>query len=248
MILMADKAFELKGSLFTLTVLQLHSFDVTLFKQQLTETVQQAPKFFQNAPIIFDLHRLQNIQCTVDFVGLAKAAKAESLLPIGIIGGNAEHHEHAIAAGLGILPGQYAAKRDEADMEIQQKSETSEATSKPSQADNLTNKRKTKIVTQPVRSGQQIYAKDADLIVTASVSRGAELIADGNIHVYGTLRGRALAGVGGDTQARIFCRTLDAELVSIAGLYQLSDNFTETNGDDFLQVYIKDEKMCIAEI
>ena len=58
----------------------------------------------------------------------------------------------------------------------------------------------------------------------------------------------ALAGVGGDTQARIFCRTLDAELVSIAGLYQLSDNVTETNGDDFLQVYIKDEKMCIAEI
>jgi septum site-determining protein MinC len=79
------------------------------------------------------------------------------------------------------------------------------------------------LITEPVRSGQQIFAERGDLVVLASVSPGAELIARGNIHVYGALRGRALAGVHGDDAARIFCETLDAELIAIAGLYKLSD-------------------------
>ncbi len=83
---------------------------------------------------------------------------------------------------------------------------------------------KTRLVTEPVRSGTQIYARGSDLIVTASVSPGAELVADGNIHVYGALRGRALAGAGGDEAARIFCTRLEAELVSIAGRYLVSEH------------------------
>jgi len=81
----------------------------------------------------------------------------------------------------------------------------------------------TRIVTEPVRSGTQIYARGGDLIVTAAVSAGAEVMADGNIHVYGRLRGRALAGAAGDTAARIFCTRLEAELVSIAGRYLVSE-------------------------
>lgn len=80
------------------------------------------------------------------------------------------------------------------------------------------------MIDQPVRSGQRIYAPHCDLIVTNHVSAGAELIADGNIHVYGMMRGRALAGAGGDRDAQIFCTHLAAELVSIAGEYWLSDN------------------------
>jgi septum site-determining protein MinC len=83
---------------------------------------------------------------------------------------------------------------------------------------------KTRLIDQPVRSGQRIYAPHCDLIVTNHVSAGAELIADGNIHVYGMMRGRALAGAGGDRDAQIFCTHLTAELVSIAGEYWLSDN------------------------
>ncbi|NJO38659.1 MAG: septum site-determining protein MinC, partial [Rhizobiales bacterium] len=71
--------------------------------------------------------------------------------------------------------------------------------------------------------GQQIYAKDADLIVLAQVQPGAELMADGNIHIYGNLRGRAHAGVGGDASARIFCRSMEAQLISIAGIYLVND-------------------------
>ena len=82
----------------------------------------------------------------------------------------------------------------------------------------------TKIITSPVRGGQTVYAEGCDLVVIASVSPGAELMADGNIHVYGPMRGRALAGHKGNTKARIFCQQLSAELVSIAGKYRVSED------------------------
>ena len=86
----------------------------------------------------------------------------------------------------------------------------------------------TKLITEPVRSGQQIYARGADLIVLAPVSHGAELLADGHIHIYGPLRGRALAGVTGDETARIFCQYLEAELISIAGQYKISEDIEQS--------------------
>ena len=104
-------------------------------------------------------------------------------------------------------------------------------------------------MTVPIRSGMQVYAKDTDLIVTASVSPGAELFADGNIHVYGPLRGRALAGVQGNMQARIFCRTLEAELVSIAGYYLTKEDMqTFTAKDGMVQIYLDNEQIRIEAI
>ena len=84
-----------------------------------------------------------------------------------------------------------------------------------------------KIVNEPVRAGQQIYAKNADLIVLAQVQPGAELMADGNIHVYSSLRGRAHAGVGGNSSARIFCRSMEAQLISIAGIYLVNEEIEQ---------------------
>ncbi len=97
-----------------------------------------------------------------------------------------------------------------------------------------------------MRSGQQVVAKGADLIVTSSVSHGAELLADGNIHVYGTLRGRALAGISGDIEARIFCQSLDAELVSIAGFYRISDAIEPVNGP--CQIYLANEHIVVEPL
>ena len=97
--------------------------------------------------------------------------------------------------------------------------------------------------TAPVRSGQQIVAKGCDLIVTASVSHGSELLADGNIHIYGVLHGRALAGISGDKNARIFCHSFDAELVAIAGVYCLSDALTPH--DSPCQIYLQDDRIVL---
>jgi septum site-determining protein MinC len=104
------------------------------------------------------------------------------------------------------------------------------------------------LVTEPVRSGQQIFAERGDLVVVTSVSPGAELIAHGNIHVYGALRGRALAGVHGDNAARIFCETLDAELIAIAGLYKLSDAIDPSLRRRRVQAFLDDGTLRIEPL
>jgi septum site-determining protein MinC len=105
-----------------------------------------------------------------------------------------------------------------------------------------------KVVSRPVRSGQQIYAQGSDLVVTASVSEGAELLADGNIHVYGTLRGRALAGVKGNSNARVFCQSLDAELVSIAGQFIMHESVKGDCWKKPAQIFLEEETLRIAPL
>ncbi|HYU13638.1 MAG TPA: septum site-determining protein MinC, partial [Stellaceae bacterium] len=102
------------------------------------------------------------------------------------------------------------------------------------------------LVTQPVRSGTQIYARGTDLVVTAAVSPGAELVADGNIHVYGALRGRAMAGASGDVEARIFCSRLEAELVSIAGRYLVSEQLPAEQRGFSVQIALVDDQLTIT--
>ena len=103
------------------------------------------------------------------------------------------------------------------------------------------------MITQPVRSGQRIYAH-GDLIVLATVSSGTEIMAEGNIHVYGSLRGRALAGVQGNEKARIFCSDLQAELVSIAGIYKISEDLSDDIRHKPVQVYLQEHSLIIKEI
>lgn len=106
----------------------------------------------------------------------------------------------------------------------------------------------TRLVTQPVRSGQQIYARGGDLIITGAVSAGAEVLADGHIHIYGTLRGRALAGVRGLASAQIFCRRIDAELVSVAGHYRIAEDILDSERGENRLVSLAGETLHITEI
>ena len=105
--------------------------------------------------------------------------------------------------------------------------------------------RRSRVVTRPVRSGQQIYAEGADLIVLAQVGEGAEVLADGHIHIYGTLRGRALAGVKGDESARIFCQQLEAELVSVAGNFILQDGLPKSLLKKPAQISLQGERVVV---
>lgn len=108
--------------------------------------------------------------------------------------------------------------------------------------------RPAKIIERPVRGGQQIYAEGCDLIVLAQVSEGAEVLADGNIHIYAPLRGRALAGVKGDNNARIFCQHLEAELVSVAGVFILSDELKDKAWKQAAHIQFKDERLTVVQI
>ena len=235
----ASNTFQLKGSLFTLTVLKLKSIDFDTLEKELDITVKEAPKFFENSPIVIDLQSLSQIAVDIDFQKLIKICKAVHLIPIGVRNGNPEQHEKASEAGLALLPN------------IKQADPITEKTlsETPVEAAPSITKTPTRVITQTVRSGKQIYAEGGDLLILASVSHGAEVIADGNIHVYGTLRGRAMAGAQGDSTARIFCTELDAELVSIAGHYKVNEELLKnkkTDGKpDLMHIYLEQGELHI---
>lgn len=101
---------------------------------------------------------------------------------------------------------------------------------------------------QPVRSGQQLYAQNRDLTICATVGAGAEVIADGSIHIYGALRGRALAGAGGLTTARIFCREFNAELVAVAGTYKVLEEIPKKLIGKPVQIWLENDHLRIEEL
>ncbi len=105
-----------------------------------------------------------------------------------------------------------------------------------------------RVITDPIRSGQQIYAESSDLIVMTTVSPGAEVIADGCVHVYGPLRGRAIAGARGDIHARVFCRRMEAELLAVAGIYAVADQMQGALRGTAVQAYLKDGELKIDKL
>lgn len=209
---MSNTPIELKGSSFTLSVLHLHDAQPEVILQALQDKVSQAPTFLKNAPVVVNVAGLDG---SVNWNKIQQAVVSSGLRVVGISGCKDEALKREIErAGLPLL--------------TEGKEKISRAKAAPVEAvapvvpivNPIT---KTRLIDTPVRSGQRIYAPNCDLIITNHVSAGAELIADGNIHVYGMMRGRALAGASGDRDAQIFCTNLAAELVSIAGEYWLSE-------------------------
>lgn len=236
--LLKSQAFKLKGRLYTFTVIQLLNSDVQVFQQQLEDSITKAPKLFDNTPIVLDCSVLVDDQLDLD--SLIQCMRAHSLFPVAIQTNNPLLAILAQAHGMPVL---HASSTH--DKSIDKVSAISQSISAENINANepITNK----LHTTPVRSGQQLVCKGGDLVIIASVSHGAELLADGNIHVYGALRGRALAGLSGDKTARIFCQSLDAELVSIAGFYRLSDAIEPRSGP--CQIYLDEEdRICIEPL
>ncbi len=227
----ANITFQLRGGLFTLTTLQIFNSDLIHLKAQLIDKIKQAPNFFHHTPIVLDLKTAN--QPNIDFSTIKAMLREINLIPIAIRNATPDQIQEAIKAGFAIL-------RDTTNTLDNEKSSTATKSAPKILS--------SKIITEPVRSGQQIYAPDGDLIVINQVSPGSELIADGNIHIYGTLRGRALAGINGDQTARIFCNSLEAELVSIAGNYKLSEDIERQAWKIPAQVYIKQDRLQISAL
>jgi septum site-determining protein MinC len=234
-------SFQLKGSLYTIPTLHLLSTDLPTLENELLKQITRTPHFFSNAPVVLDLSTLQQRNLTLDFKGLVKIMREFSLIPVGVKGGSEEQNKAANAAGLGTFP-------EHKTVETAPEPSTM-TTAAPASKKETNQQRRTMVIIEQVRSGTQIYAKDSDLIILASVSPGAEVLADGNIHIYGTLRGRALAGAMGDTQARIFCKELDAELVSIAGNYKLNEELSLTKkSSGMTQIQLENDALQFAEV
>lgn len=220
---------ELKGNLLTLMILYVYDSDKALIERQFTEKIAPAKNFFKNAPVVIDLHAVQNHDDSVDLLHLVDLSRKSGLIPVGVRGGNPQQQDMALDLALGIMP------------------DTKPIASKtePPQEEATAPAIKDKIVAVPVRSGQQVAALKGDLVVLSTVNPGAEIIAGKNIHVYGALRGRAVAGVHGYTEARIFCRYFDAELISIAGQYQLNEDFDAKVKGKAVHIFLENDRLKI---
>ncbi|KTD21302.1 septum site-determining protein MinC [Legionella londiniensis] len=227
--LLKTQAFKLKGRLFTFTVISLLEPDEDLFTAQLAEIVAKAPRLFTNTPVVIDCSVISQ---PLNLGIYCRHIRAHGLIPVAVQGEQGWLVSAAQSAGLAILHANSSFDKTAFDSHEPEPVTVFEPI-------------RSKLITHPVRSGQQVVSK-GDLVITAAVSHGAELLADGHIHVYGPLRGRALAGIEGNKQARIFCQSLEAELVSIAGFYRLSDAIEPLGGP--CQIYLQDDRIHIEPV
>lgn len=236
-----------QGALFTVMVVRAGMLRDPEFDRELAVQVERSPRFFQNAPVVLDLKGADGFTEVADFAGARDQLRERTLALVGVQNAEPAQLAAATAAGLASFapsattpirrpprPSSYSPGPDSAPP-------AAEPAPAPPPARSMT-----RIVTEPVRSGTQIYVRGGDLIVTAAVSAGAEVMADGNIHVYGRLRGRALAGAAGDTAARIFCARLEAELVSIAGRYLVSEQLPAEHQGGPAQIALVDDALTVT--
>ena len=227
-------AFKIKNANLPLFVLHAMTPDMALFKAQLEAHLAQMPDFFAGAPVVLGLAAIAESDTTPDFAHLAAFMRSCGMAIAGVMGGSAAQREAARASGLGLFPDTPArGARKQAAVEpaaavaalsLEPPTPVAAAPVAAPEPVAAPARRPTLVIDKPVRAGQRIYAEGGDLVVLAIVNAGSELIADGDIHVYAPLRGRALAGARGDTSARIFAQCMEAELVSIAGYFQVFEH------------------------
>ncbi len=254
---MIDVNFQLKGSALTVVVLAIVRYEPTELSAQLKEKIDQAPQFFVNSPVLINLDRLENPDAIKNAKELLGICRELNLQPLGFSGVPEVLLASVEKTGLAILPtpSERALKLPKVepvsrsnDSVVEHVVERVIETVVETVIEERLVQRQSKVITRPVRSGQQIYAEGADLIVMAQVSEGAEVLADGHIHIYGSLRGRALAGVRGDESARIFCQQLEAELVSVAGNFVLQDSLPKDLHKKPAQISLNGDKVVVEAL
>lgn len=217
----APVSFEIKSANLPLVSLLLKSGDAAVLAQQLQARFGDAPDFFDNDPLVIDLAALQmpgasdvnDVTLDLDFPALLTILRRFRVMPIAVRGGTPAQMQAALAAGLAPA----------ADVALTPAPRGAEPQPAPAKAPAGAEVLGALVIDRPLRSGQQVYARGRDLVVMAMVNPGAEVIADGHIHVYAPLRGKAIAGARGNADARIFSTCLEPELISIAGVYRTSE-------------------------
>jgi septum site-determining protein MinC len=227
-----SSSFELKNATLTLIALVLRTTDLELLSQALEERFGPTPALFEHDPVVIDLAEVATAAEPVDFGALRALLLARRLLPVGVERGSPEQMEAALAAGLAesttFAAAQRAVEGAAAPRTVEELAATrtvedaAPRAPAPPRAEHAAVA--ALVIDRPLRSGQQVYARGGDLVVLAAVNFGAAVRADGHIHVYAPLRGRAIAGARGNAAARIFSTCMEPQLVSIAGTYRTGEN------------------------
>jgi septum site-determining protein MinC len=249
-----EAACDLRFGQVGIACVRLRRVDAAALVEELERRVRSAPQMFARAAVVLDLSHLPKLPDDGMVDALLEAIRSAGMLPVGIAYGTPETEALAERMNLPLIakfraqyepgqgtatPGVGAPARSEAAptmAPIDQDAEPGNATTAQHHTGSA------------VRSGQQVYARDRDLVVTAAVANGAEVIADGSIHVYGSLRGRAMAGAQGDESARIFCSDFRAELVAIAGHYRVFEDMPKEFEGQPVQCWLDNGKLMIARL
>jgi len=215
---------DLKSATLTLVAVVLKTTDLAALAHELGERFGASADFFNQDPVVIDLAPVRDDPRPIDFTKLAVLLRQHRMVPVAVKGGSAAQLAAAQAEGLFEAPEGTSTKPARVETVVQEVIREVEVVREvPVQVQVPGPAVPTMVIDKPLRSGQQVYAKGGDLVVLAAVNNGAEVIADGHIHVYAPLRGKAIAGARGNTEARIFTTCLEPELISIAGTYRTSE-------------------------
>ena len=218
----ASALFDFKSATLSLEAFLLRTANLTSLSQALTERFGSTPDLFNGEPVVIDLSHLASLELNVNFPELIALLARFKLKAIAVRGGTVAQTQSAQNAGLIEAPESHAhaARVETVVQEVVREVIREVPVEVPVHVPMAAS---TMFIDKPLRSGQQVYAKGGDQIVLAAVNHGAEVIADGSIHVYAPLRGKAIAGAKGNTEARIFSICMEPELLSIAGTYRTTD-------------------------
>ena len=249
------QAGELKIGQVGIANLRVRTLDVAQLVTEMRERVQRAPKLFGRAAVILDFGGLSKTPDVASARALLEGLRAAGVLPVALAYGTREIEELSVELGLPLLA-KFRAQYERADASPEPSAQqpapqpaarAAKAEPAPTAAAPANGEPGVMHAT-PVRSGQQVYADNRDLTVLSTVGAGAEVIADGSIHIYGALRGRALAGAQGNPKARIFCREFHAELVAVAGNYKVLEDIPKELRGKAVQVWLDGDTLRIEQL
>ena len=241
-----ESALEIRFGPLDLAQVRVRTVDPGAILDELTGRVATAPRFFERTAVALDLGLLEQEPDADEIRAVADAVRRAGMLPVGLVNGPAFVEALARALDLPVLAQfRLPAKPPPVLQPVLEPVQSAIAAATVSAPASGT---ATLMHHQPVRSGQRVYARDRDLVVTAVVGAGAEVMADGCVHVYGALRGRAMAGAHGETTARIFCQEFRAELVSVAGVFRLFESLPEELAGHAVQAWLEGDDLRLARI
>lgn len=232
-----EHSIEIRFGQTGLLQLRIHTLDPGVILDELTGRTATAPQFFQRTPVCLDLNPLSNEPTLAEVRAVIDTVRRAGMLAVGLAQGSPSVDE--LAKGLE-MPTFAPYKALNRPVPVVQAAPVTVAERAPPLP--------TLMHHQPVRSGQRVYARDRDLIVTSTVAASAEVMADGCVHIYGSLRGRAMAGAHGDAAARVFCQEFNAELVSIAGVFRVFETIPAELAGKPVQAWLSGDDLHFARI
>ncbi|MGJ4729614.1 septum site-determining protein MinC [Luteimonas sp. SDU101] len=249
-----EQAGELKIGQVGIANLRIRTLDIPRLAEEMRSRVARAPKLFARAAVIVDFGGLAATPDAAAARALVEALREAGVLPVALAWGSSDNEKLAVEIGLPVLArfrAQYESVAGTGETTAAAEPAPAPRAAAPAPAPAAPRQDPSApglMQAAPVRSGQQLYAENRDLTVLSQVGAGAEVIADGSIHIYGPLRGRALAGAQGNAKARIFCRAFHAELVAVAGHYKVLEDIPKELHGKAVQVWLDDEELKIAAL